>query len=196
MMFFRKILFALPLALTAMSPALVYADSTATGSQAYDSKTGTWSGDGTDGKVHLYFSTEGGSWEDSGANVSDTNDNVKHDNGTYVVTIPNSITLNKMNIGPVDQTINYIVNIKGVIDAAKSVQLTAESGNKVSNGANSLTETTTQGKTLWTSKELYGALNADGGLIGTNSNDSIEVTGTALTLGTYTGTVAYTASMK
>lgn len=195
-MFFRKILFALPLALTAMSPALVHADTITSGSQTYDSGSQKWSGDSTDGKVHLYFSTDGGSWEDSGADVSSESDNVKHANGTYVVTIPNSITLSKMNIGPVDQTINYIVNIKGAIDAAKSVYLTAETGNPVANGSNSLTETTTQGKTTWTSKELYGALNADGGLIGTNSNDKIEVTGTALTLGTYTGTVAYTASMK
>lgn len=195
MMFFRKILFALPLALTAMSPALVYADSTATGSQTYDSKTGTWSGDGTDGKVHLYFSTEGGSWEDSGANVSDTSDNVKHDNGTYVVTIPNSITLSKMNIGPVDQTINYIVNIKGTIDAAKKVYLTATDGT-LTNGTSQLNAKAVQGKTTWTSQELYGSLNDDGGLIGTNSNDQIQVTGTALNLGTYTGTVAYTVQAK
>ena len=195
MMFFRKILLALPLALTAMSPALVYADTTTSGSQTYDSKTSAWSGDGTDGKVHLYFSTDGGSWQDSGANVSDESDNVKHDNGTYVVTIPNSITLSKMNIGPVDQTINYIVNIKGTIDAAKKVYLTATDGT-LTNGASQLNAKAVQGKTTWTSQELYGSLNDDGGLIGTNSNDQIQVTGTALNLGTYTGTVAYTAQAK
>lgn len=195
-MFFKKFLFALPLTLTMMSPALVHADTKTAGHQTYDSGSQKWSGDGTDGKVHLYFSTDGGSWKDSGANVISESDNTEHANGTYVVTIPNSITLSKMNIGPVDQTINYIVNIKGAIDPSKSVHLTAETGNSITNGSNSLTETTTQGKTTWTSKELYGALNSDGGLIGTNSNDRIEVTGTALTLGTYTGTVAYTASMK
>lgn len=196
MMFFRKILFALPIALATMSPALVYADTATSGSQTYDSGSQKWSGTSTDGKVHLYFSTDGGSWEDSGADVTTDSDNVKHDNGTYVVTIPNSITLSKMNIGAVDQTINYVVNVKGAIDPAKTVTLAAETGNPVANGTNSLTETTTQGKTTWTSKDLYGALNPDGGLIGTNSDDKIEVTGTVLTLGTYTGTVAYTASMK
>lgn len=195
-MFFRKILFVLPLALTAMSPALAYADTTTSGSQTYDSGSQKWSGDSTDGKIHLYFSTDGGSWEDSGADVTSESDNVKHANGTYVVTIPNSITLSKLNFGPVDQTINYIVNIKGAIDAARTVSLKAETGNPVTIGLNSLTETTTQGKTTWTSKELYGALNADGGLIGTDSNDKIEVTGTVLILGAYTGTVAYTASIK
>lgn len=196
MMFFRKVLFTLPIVLTTMSPALVYADTTTSGDQTYDSGSQKWSGDGTDGKVHLYFSTDGGSWEDSGADVTTESDNVKHDNGTYVVTIPNSITLSKMNIGPVDQTINYVVNVKGAIDPSKTVTLTAETGNPVANGSNSLTETTTQGKTTWSSTDLYGSLNPDGGLIGTNSNDKIEVTGTVLTLGNYTGTVAYTASMK
>lgn len=185
-------MFALIAPLTMATPALA---ATATGSQTYDSSKSSWSGDSTDGKIKVYFDTTGGTWQDSGSDTSITTDNGTHDNGTYMVTIPASISFEKMNIGQIDQTVTYNVTVKGAIPSAQTVTLTAETGNKLTSGSSSLTETTTQGKKSWTASETYGSLNEDGGLTGTTATDSIEITGVANSVGKYAGSVGYTASL-
>lgn len=185
-------MFALIAPLTMATPALA---ATATGSQTYDSSKSSWSGDSADGKIKVYFDTTGGTWQDSGSDTSITTDNGTHNNGTYMVTIPASISFEKMNIGQIDQTVAYNVTVKGAIPSTQTVTLTAETGNKLTSGSSSLTETTTQGKKSWTASETYGSLNEDGGLTGTTATDSIEITGVANSVGKYAGSVGYTASL-
>ena len=164
--------------------------------------SGTWdpatnSGEGGAGQVQLIYDTTGGTWQDPGDDATDPSDNGTHDNGTYLVTIPKLIKYEDMAIGTVNTSDDYTVNVKGAIPSGQTVTLTAETGKALSTeaGDSGITETTTQGKTTWTADDCFGSLNADGSLSGTDATDNISMAGTAKAAGTYTGYVAYTASL-
>ena len=150
-----------------------------------------------DGMIHLFYDTTGGKWQDPGPDPVDPGDNVKHANGTYVVTIPTKIAYLNMNIGKVNTVDTYDVNVRGAIGQDKKVKLVAETGKYLENGdkKQEIQETTTQGKTEWSAAEVYGHLNADGSLSGTNTTDTITMSGEVTTAGVYEGAVQYTASL-
>lgn len=110
-----------------------------------------------------------------------------------MVTIPTLIRYENMHVGTVNTSDDYTVNVKGTIPADNIVFISAETGNSVANGAESITETTTQGKKQWTAEDCYGSMNTDGSLSGTDSTDTIALSGEAKSAGTFEGTVAYTA---
>lgn len=190
-----------------IAPVVVHAeDGVQDNYQEYDSKTSKWGDSSTktttkgdsqhDGSVHIEYDTNGG-WDDSGTDPSKPDDNHAHDAGTYVVTIPTLIKHTGLKAGTVDVTDTYTVNVRGSIPGDKKVKLVAETGKSITNAAgnDSFTETTTQGKTEWNANELYGTLNTDGSVSGTDATDSIKLSGEAKTSGTYTGTIGYTASL-
>lgn len=166
--------------------------------------TGAWNAASNDGEaggagqIQIVYDTTGGSWQDPGADASDSKDNGVHDNGTYVVTIPKKISYENMSIGTVKTEDSYTVNVRGAIASGKKVTLTAETSKTLAtaNGDTGLTETTTQGKTEWTTDQCFGSLNSDGSLSGTNATDKIALSGTAKASGHYVGTVQYTASVN
>lgn len=216
-MFKTKIMTAISAAAAVLSmaaPAVVSAkevdgvDAVQDNYQEYNSKTSKW-GDSTtentvasdpqhDGSIHIEYDTDGG-WEDPGKTPGSSDDNGSHDAGTYILTIPTLIKHTGMMAGTVDETDTYLVNVRGSIPGDKKVHVTAETGKNITNaaGTDSFTETTTQGKTDWSAAETYGSLAADGvALMGTNSTDTIKLSGEAKTSGTYTGNVAYTATLE
>ena len=159
----------------AMPGAAFAADPTTNGAgidtadlQQFDGKTNTWGGSATesaesddenghkeneyDGKIHLFYDTTGGKWQDPGPDPVSPTDNVKHDNGTYVVTIPTKIAYLNMNIGKVDTVDTYDVNVRGAIGQDKKVKLVAETGNNLVNG--------TKDKEI-TEQTYFGILAAD-----------------------------------
>lgn len=174
--------------------------------QEYDSNTSKW-GDATtkstvandkqhDGSIHIQYDTNGG-WEDPGKDPSVSTDNGKHEAGTFVVTIPTLIKHTGLVAGKVDITDKYTVNVRGSIPGDMKVHLEAETNKDITNlaGTDSFTETTKQEKTDWSSGDTYGSLATDGALLGMDSTDTITLAGEAKTSGTYTGTVAYTATL-
>lgn len=184
--------------------------------QAFDSGENAW-GDSNnesadagdwyqDGKVHLFYDTTGGNWDEPGEDPANPDDNVTHPNGTFVVTVPTKIAYDGMRAGIVSTSDDYTVNVRGLIAPDKSVTVSAESGNGLANGSQTgdITETTTQGKVTWSAEETYGTVdgqpttetNPDGSLLGTNTTDNIKMTGTARTAGTYSGAVAYSAKLS
>lgn len=196
--------------LTMAAPAVASAaanDGVQDNYQEYNSKTSKW-GDSTtkntvandhqhDGSIHIEYETNGG-WEDPGKDPSDSKDNGNHDAGTFIVTIPTLIKHTNMKAGTVDVTDSYTVNVRGSIPGNKMVHLAAETNKDIANaaGTDSFKETTTQGKTDWSSDETYGKLAADGkALLGKDTTDTIKLSGQAKTSDTYTGTVAYTATL-
>ena len=122
--------------------------------QTFDSKDSTWvnNASATDsqgnaltfegGKIKIVYDTTGGVWNDI--------NKAQHDNGTYVVTIPTLIKYENMNIGTVNTSDDYTVNVAGAIANDKAVKLVAETGNNLaySTRTDEITETTTQGKKL------------------------------------------------
>jgi len=177
--------------------------------QTYSADAGSWSGGDhhNDGKVHLEYITDGG-WYDPGddptkpgsdegqtGTAGDDTDS-KHDAGTFQVVIPTYIKYSGMKVGTVSTSDDYEVTVRGAIPSDKKVVLTAETGNAVSNGSDSFTETTTQGKTEWTYADAFGSVNEDNSLAGTTTTDNIKMSGTAKSSGTYTGTVGYTATLE
>ena len=173
---------------TGIQTAKQYIDSVGSITKSDDADTNA------DGKLHLSYDTSGGKWEDPGADPTVKDDNGKHDNGTYTVTIPTLIKYENMHVGTVNTSDDYTVNVKGTIPADNIVFISAETGNSVANGAESITETTTQGKKQWTAEDCYGSMNTDGSLSGTDSTDTIALSGEAKSAGTFEGTVAYTAN--
>lgn len=101
-----------------------------------------------------------------------------------------------MNVGAVNTSDDYTVNVRGAINDGEKVTLSAETGKTVSNNgtASQITETTTQGKTEWSVDDCYGSENADGSINGTDCTDNIKMSGVAKATGSYTGTVKYTAT--
>ncbi|MBM6986650.1 MAG: hypothetical protein I3I96_02085 [Lactobacillus delbrueckii] len=175
----------------------------------YDAKTSKWKwGDATtkrtvaddkqhNGSIHIKYDTKGG-WEDPGMDPSDPKDNGTHKASTFIVTIPTLIKHTNLKAGTVNITDTYTVNVRGSIPGDMKVHLEAETNKDITNVArtDSFTETTKQGKTEWTANDTYGKLAADGvALLGTDTTDTIELSGQAKTSGTYTGTVAYTATL-
>lgn len=197
--------------LTMAAPAVANAaanDGVQDNYQEYNSKTSKW-GDATtkatvakdtqhDGSIHIEYETDGG-WADPGKDPKTPDDNGNHDAGTFIVTIPTLIKHTGMKAGTVNTTDTYTVNVRGSIPGDKKVHLVAETNKNITNaaGTDSFKETTTQGKTDWSSDETYGSLAADGqALLGTDATDTIKLSGQAKTSGTYTGTVAYTATLE
>ncbi len=195
---------AVVMAAALAAPAFAKGTPTASGSgvssdkQKYDSASG-WSGsDSTyEGKIHLLYDTSNGGWQDPGEDPNSPDDNGNHDNGTYVVTIPTRISYENMNIGKVSTSDDYTVNVRGAIGDGQTVTLKAETGKTLKNGSKEeIKETTTQGKTTWSSDETYGGLNVDGSLKGTDTTDNIKMEGEVTTSGVYQGSVAYNASLS
>lgn len=195
------------LAMAAPAVANAATDGVQDNYQEYNSKTSKW-GDSTtkntvasdtqhDGSIHIEYETNGG-WADPGKDPKTPDDNGNHDAGTFIVTIPTLIKHTNMKAGTVDTTDTYTVNVRGSIPGDKKVHLVAETNKDITNaaGTDSFKETTTQGKTDWSSDETYGSLAADGkALLGTDTTDTIKLSGQAKTSGAYTGTVAYTATL-
>jgi hypothetical protein len=189
--------------------APVAADGVQDNYQEYDSdpKTSKW-GDATtkstvvndkqhDGSIHIKYDTTGG-WEDPGKDSSTSTDNGHHDAGTFIVTIPTLIEHTGLKAGNVNITDTYTVNVRGSIPGDMKVHLEAETNKDITNVArtDSFKETTTQGKTDWSSNETYGSLADDKvALLGTDTTDRIKLYGQAKTSGTYEGTVTYAATL-
>lgn len=158
-------------------------------------------GNGGAGQIQLVYSTEGGTWQEPGADATDDSDNVAHDNGTYVLTIPKLISYENMNIGPVQTSDNYTVNVRGALEAGKVVNVTAEASgsltnaNQASTDDSAITFATTQGKNQWSANDAFGTLNTDGSLSGTDATDTIAMTGVAKSAGTWTGHVQYSSAI-
>ncbi|APG71287.1 hypothetical protein LD731_03795 [Lactobacillus delbrueckii subsp. delbrueckii] len=175
--------------------------------QEYDSNTSKW-GDATtkrtvkddkqhDGSIHIQYDTKGG-WEDPGMDPSDPKDNHTHPASTFIVTIPTLIKHTNLKAGTVNITDTYTVNVRGSIPGDMKVHLEAETNKDITNVArtDSFKETTTRGKTDWSSDETYWKLAGDGvALLGTDTTDTIKLFGEAKTSGTYEGTVTYTATL-
>ena len=167
--------------------------------QEYDSNTSK-SGDATTntpqtvGSIQIEYDTNGG-WEDPGKDPNTPNDNVTHKAGTFIVTIPTLFKHTGLVAGKVDIADEYTVNVRGSIPGDKAVELVAQTNRDITSKADSFTETTTQEMTVWTANDTYGELAKDGALLGKNSKDKIQLLGYAKTHGTYTGTVAYTATL-
>lgn len=159
-----------------------------------------------DGEVHLFYDTAGGKWQESGPDKDVIGDNISHDNGTYIVTIPTVIAYDGMSAGAVATTDSYTVNVRGLIGGNQKVALSATQSSNVVNSdlgsayESDIVETTSQGKTTWTAAEVFGsngtAVNKDGSLMGTDCTDTIKMTGTARASGLYKGSVAYTAKLQ
>ena len=158
-----------------------------------------------DGKIHLFFDTTGGQWLDPSQDGPEGSETNAHDNGTYVITIPTKIAYENMNIGIVDTSDTYDVNIRGAIGQNEKVKLTAETDKPLVNGDKSeITETThmganadeaVYGERTFDSSQVYGSLNGDGSLAGTTVQDTITMKGEVTTVGVYEGSVLYKAEL-
>lgn len=155
--------------------------------------------EGNSNTLHVSYDTNGGTWHDPGDDPAKTTDNGTHKNGTYLVTIPASISWTKMDIGAVNVNASYQVRVTGALESGKSVTLAATSALDLKNGQRAdVHAAIAQGKTKWTVDDAFGpqdgSINADGSLKGTNSQDTVTLTGIAKAAGTYAGDVTYTAS--
>lgn len=112
---------------------------------------------------------------------------VNAEDNSYTVTIPTAITYSNMNVGAVDISNDYTVNVHGDIDASKAVKVTATANPLTTTGGEMLDNVVKQTKTVWAPDE---AINT-----GSDSNDSVTITGTAKVADSYKGTVVYNATL-
>lgn len=182
------------------------------GGNTYFSGDSSWSSGS--GKIYITYDTKGGVWYEPGSSIESSDDNIQHPNGTYVVTIPTAITYENMSIGAVNTNDNYEVHVRGAINPAKYVKVTAQAdnGSILTNGkGQSIKITLSQQKTDFSADDCFGGsaseltpeevtggglaslLNPDGSLKGSQSMDNIKLSGVVTTAGTFSGTVTYTA---
>lgn len=185
----------------ALTPAVAFAaNGVQSGTETYNSSTDTWvdsSNAAADGAIDVVYDTTGGTWKDPGTDGPTGEGTVSHPNGTFVVTLPKLIQYENMPIGTVSISDDYTVNVRGVIESGKVVTLTAETGKALTAGSSGgITETTTQGKTEWTTDDCFGSVNTDGSLSGTNCTDTIALSGLVTATGDYVGYVQYNATVS
>lgn len=137
-------------------------------------------------------------WTTEGQNVSKTkadgDTDITHQAGTYLVTVPTRITFSGMPVGKVNQDISYSVNVRGNLATGKYIHLaTKTSSDSLSSIGIGLSFN--QGKTVWSKENAYGTVNPDGSNMGTNSTDSVSLTGEVKSVGKYTGLITYESSM-
>ena len=135
------------------------------------------------------------SWDDPGSDPDDPSDNTSHPYDTYVVTIPTKIAYENMPVGEVDTSDDYTVNVRG--DYTGVVHLSASTNNTLSCGKLAdITATVKQGKIDWDTAAGNGKLNLDDSLSGTDSIDTLTLSGQAKASGCYAGVVTYTATRE
>ena len=107
--------------LSMTAPVAFAADGVQDNYQKYDSKTSKWSdvttntqhSDDTtntqhDGSIIIEYDTKGG-WYDPGKDPSDPKDNVHHEAGAFIVTIPTLIEHTGLMAGRVDFQMNRLI---------------------------------------------------------------------------------------
>lgn len=125
-----------------------------------------------------------------------------HDHGTFVVTIPKSISYSESPVGNVSFSETYTVNVMGALDSDKTVTVSASASggfdnpDLISGDTSAIAISVEQGKNTWDSTDAYGDVNADGSLSGTPSTDTILVSGELKSAGTWTGVVQYSAEIN
>lgn len=151
--------------------------------------------------VAAQLDSTGGTWSDG---------KTARTNGTYVVTIPTQVGYKNVNVGKVDLTAAYDVNVKGVIGTGDTITCTA-TYDKVMNGAlqgtagallggvgpydksdgGDLNIALTQSKTSWSAAEV-SKLKEDGKtVVGTTGTDSVHFTGSVRSASHFINTIAY-----
>lgn len=179
--------------------ALAEGDPNSSPTQAYDSSTGMWQSDTgyTNGQIHITYDTTQGTWEDPGANPTNAEDNGSHQNGTYQVVIPTSITYTGLTVGEIHMTESYEVTVRGAIPSLQRVRVTAEGGTSESDaGGYRITEAVEQGKDTWGPTDCVGDFNADGSLTGTTSTDQLSISGVICSADTIETRVSYTSKLE
>lgn len=154
--------------------------------------------------VATLIDSTGGSWSD-GKN--------SHPNGTYIVTIPTRVGYKNVNVGKVDLTATYDVNVKGVIGTGDNITCTV-SYNKVMNGAlrgadggllggvgpydsvdgGKLNAELTQGKTVWSGEEVSKLADDGNTVVGTSGTDSLHFTGSVRSATQFADSLNYSFS--
>lgn len=162
-------------------PTSVLAEGTGTvsGSDTFGSGSDT-----TTGSVTVTYDTSAGTWTDPSGGT--------HNAGTYIVIIPTSVSWTGMSIGKVSASASYNVQVCGVVN--KAVNVTATAGSMADSAGDAITMAVSQGKTSWSADDAYGS-STDGKIAGTSTTDTVTLSGTAKHMGTYTGTIAYTAAL-
>ena len=137
--------------------------------------------------VNAVIDSTGGTWSDGKVNRS---------NGTYVVTVPTQVGYKNVNVGKVDLTAPYDVNVKGVIgtgdkitctvtyDKAMAGALTGVNGGLLGgvgpydkSDGGELNVELTQGKTAWSDAEVSKLAEDGNTVVGTTGTDSLHFTG-------------------
>lgn len=175
----KKIILAAVAAAALAIPTPVFAEGTVSGSGEFG--TGATS---TTGSVNVTYDTSAGQWTDPNGGT--------HAAGTYIVIIPTAVSWSGMNIGTVSASASYDVRVCGVVD--KSITVTAAAGSMADSAGDTITMAVSQGKTSWSADDAYGS-STDGKIAGTSAKDTVTLSGAAKHMGTYTGTIAYTAAL-
>lgn len=143
----------------------------------------------TDGTITVTYDTTGGTWTDDTTGTS-------HTNGSYIVTIPKTISYTNMSIGTLSGvTGTYTVNVTGAIPTGDVVTVTAKATTNPTTGSDTITEEVVQGKSTWTASDCFGSEDTSGNLTGTDGTDTYTLSGTAKECGVYSGIITYSASI-
>lgn len=154
--------------------------------------------------VATLIDSTGGTWSDG---------KTSHPNGTYVVTVPTRVGYKNVNVGKVDLTAIYDVNVKGVIGTGDNITCTV-SYNKVMNGAlrgadggllggvgpydsvdgGKLNAELTQGKTVWSGEEVSKLADDGNTVVGTSGTDSLHFTGSVRSATQFADSLNYSFS--
>lgn len=136
--------------------------------------------------VPVTVDTTGGSWHIRG-------DENPHPNGSYVVTVPTSISFSGLNAGYATLSASYKTKVQGIIPDGKSVVASA------TYEGSPYKFTVNQGKKEFTAAEVSsGAEISMGGtyILGAESTDGISASVLVNRAGVFTGNVNYAFALK
>lgn len=199
---------ALAVAAALGSPLGAYADAVSVSGTPNETQSQTAADDTLKEKASANVATlidsTGGTWSDG---------KTTRPNGTYVVTIPTQVGYKNVNVGKVDLTAAYDVNVKGVIGTGDHITCTV-TYNKVMNGAlrgadggllggvgpydkvdgGELNAELTQGKTTWSDAEVSKLADDGNTVVGTTGTDSLHFTGSVRSATQFADSINYSFS--
>lgn len=196
---------ALAVAAALGSPLGAYADAVAYPAAPKEVQSETAKDDTLKEQVDTSFAAQldstGGTWFDG---------KTTRTNGTYVVTIPTQVGYKNVNVGKVDLTAAYDVNVKGVIGLGDTITCTATYDNAMSGAlqggdgcllggvgpyeksdGGELNIALTQGKTTWSDAEVSKLAEDGNTVVGTTGTDSVHFTGSVRSASQFVNSISY-----
>lgn len=141
-------------------------------------------------------------WYEPGADPSDPSDNIAHEAGTFVVSIPKDVSFGEMPAGTLSATASYTINVMGLPATGSMLRVSATANGTLENvdviagDPSDVRFSVARGTETFTEAQARGDTNPDGSFSGTDATDTVTLTGSTASSGSWNGTIQYSCIVE